>query len=123
VSITPSIELHEVADLELLLDGMVLISLGQLRRGLCPPLYQAGVRYQREPRGRESWQTAHATYQRKRGDCEDLAIYLAASKRLIGIQARAVIVDVRPGLKHCIVRLPDGTTEDPSKRLGMNGAG
>lgn len=123
MTITPSIELHEVADLELLLEGMVQISLGQLRRGLCPPLYQAGVRYEREPRGRESWQTALATFHRKRGDCEDLAIYLAASKRLVGLSAKAVIIDIRPGLKHCVVRLPDGSLEDPSKRLGMQGRG
>jgi hypothetical protein len=37
--------------------------------------------------------------------------------------ARAVILDIRPGLKHCVVRRADGTIEDPSKRLGMGGKG
>jgi Transglutaminase-like superfamily len=123
VKITPSIQLHEPGDLGIILEGLVLISLGQLRRGLCPPLYQSGARYVREPRGRESWQTAVETFRLKHGDCEDLSVYLAASKRLVGIHARCAIIDVRPGLKHCVVKLPDGSIEDPSKKLGMQGRG
>lgn len=121
--ITPSIHLHDVADLEELLDGMVRISVSQLRRGLCPPLYDAGVRYTREPRGREQWQTALETYRLREGDCEDLSIWRAAEHRLIGVEAKAVIIDIRPGLKHCVVKLPGGNFEDPSKRLGMLGRG
>ena len=122
--LTATIEdLEGAEELEKLLEGMVLLSLSQLQRGLCPPLYQAGVRYEREPRGRESWQSALKTYRLGRGDCEDLANYLAASRRLVGIDAKVKVLDIRPGLKHVVVQMPDGTIEDPSKRLGMKGAG
>ena len=92
MDIKPSIHLQEPEDLLPILEGLVQVSLGQLRRGLCPPLYQAGVRYVREAPGRENWQTAVQTFRLKSGDCEDLSIYLAASKRLVGIHARCVIV-------------------------------
>ena len=121
--LTASIDAEGIEELEALLEGLVLLNLSQLRRGLCPPLYHAGVRYQREPPGREDWFTAVKCFRKKHGDCEDLSAYLAASYRLVGIEARAVVRQVRPGLKHVTVRLPDGTIEDPSKRLGMSGAG
>ena len=37
--------------------------------------------------------------------------------------ARPKVIDVRAGLKHCVVLRADGSIEDPSKRLGMNGRG
>lgn len=115
---------EEITDL---LTGLVKLNLGQLRRGLCPPLNPStnqGIRYQREDPGRERWQTAVETWTRKRGDCEDLATWLAASLQLVGqTDAQAVIIDVRPGLKHCVVRLGDGSIVDPSKALGMGGKG
>lgn len=113
----------EIADL---LTGVVKLSLGQLRRGLCPALnlsLNQGIRYQREDPGRESWQSAVETWRLKTGDCEDLSIYLAASLQLVGIDAECAIIDIRPGLKHCVVRMPDGSIIDPSKKLGMRGAG
>lgn len=113
----------EITDL---LSGLVALNLGQLRRGLVPPIYSpqaAHVRYQRESPGREVWQSALEVFRSGRGDCEDLASWLAASYQLVGVDAHAVIIDIRPGLKHCVTRLPDGTIEDPSKKLGMNGRG
>lgn len=118
-----SIDADGIEELEYLLEGLVQLNLSQLRRGLAPPLYKSGVRYKREPRGREKWQTAKTTFKKKDGDCEDLAAYRAADLRLGGVQARAVVIDVAPGLKHCVVKLPDGRLEDPSKRLGMSGKG
>lgn len=114
---------EEITDL---LVGLVRLNLGQLRRGLAPPLnlsVNQGVRYKREPPSRERWQTAKETWQLKHGDCEDLSAWLAASKQLVGIEAEAVIIDIRPGLKHCVVRMPDGSIVDPSKHLGMGGRG
>lgn len=119
-----SIGARDSEEIEDLLTGLVRLSLGQLRRGLCPPLYQAGVRYKREPRGRENWQSALETFRLKTGDCEDLATYLAASYQLVGrTDAYAHVIEVRPGLKHVVVAFADGTIEDPSKKLGMSGKG
>jgi len=123
VALEASIDADGVEELEALLEGLVQLDVSQLRRGLCPPLYQANVRYQREPRGREKWQTARKTFALHTGDCEDLAAYRAADLRVVGIQAKAIIKDIRPGLKHALVRYPDGTIEDPSRRLGMGGKG
>ncbi len=121
--LTAAIEASGIEELESLLEGLVRLNLSQLRRGLCPPLYQANVRYRREPAGREDWQSALRTYRIGYGDCEDLASYLAASYRLVGVQARAKVKDIRPGLKHVVCELPDGTIEDPSAKLGMRGKG
>lgn len=118
-----AIKADGIEELEALLEGLVRLNLTQLRRGMVPPLYQSGVRYQREKRGREDWQTAAEAYARKHADCEDLAAWRAADLRLAGIRARAVVYQAGPGLKHVIVQYPDGTREDPSKRLGMQGRG
>lgn len=83
-----------------------------------PDLYEAGVRYQRErPRiggSSEDWQTVDRLYASKAGDCEDLACALAAE--IPG--ARAIPRRSSVGW-HIVVRLPDGTITDPSRRLGM----
>lgn len=52
-----------------MLTGYVLAGAGQIRKGLAPPLYSSGVRYQREPKGVENWQLPAETYQRRFGDC------------------------------------------------------
>ena len=118
-----AVRAHGIDELEALLEGLVRMDLVQLRRGMVPPLYQSGVRYRREPRKREDWQTAAETYARRYGDCEDLAAYRAADLRLAGIEARAIVYQAAPGLKHVVVEYPDGRREDPSKRLGMLGRG
>ena len=123
MALTASIDADGIEELEALLEGLVRLNLSQLRRGLCPPIYQSGVRYQREEPGRERWQTALECYRSKKADCEDLAAFLAASHRLVGIESKPVVRQVRPGLKHVVVQLPDGSIEDPSKRLGMGGKG
>ncbi len=43
-------------------------------------------------------------------------------RRYVG-GARPKVIDVRPGLKHCVVLRANGQIEDPSKRLGMGGRG
>jgi transglutaminase-like putative cysteine protease len=92
-----------------------------------PPLAQTTVRYVREPAGREKWQSARTTYLTGEGDCEDLAIYLAADARIAGVPAIVVIKPVRPGLRHALVaaKFPGNRVLllDPSRVRGMTGAG
>lgn len=93
----------------------------QLRSGRYPRLYKSGVRYQREPRGREDWQTVSRAYRAKVADCEDLAAWRAAELVVYGEDAgaRAIIRRIRPGLVHCLVHRSNGAFEDPSRMLGM----
>lgn len=123
--LTASINADGIDELEGILDGVVQQSMVQIRRGLVPlPLYQSGVRYQREPPGRENWQSAAVTYRLKTGDCEDLSVARVAELRVAGeTTAKVRVRDVRPGLRHVVVQRADGSIEDPSKRLGMNGRG
>jgi hypothetical protein len=107
-----------------------------------PRLYDSGVRYREEPPGQEDWLDVVSLYKDMFGDCEDLACALAAERRVYdGIHACATIrhkfiksEDLRRQgypkrsiprdgifLIHVLTELPDGTIEDPSKRLGMNG--
>ena len=123
MALRASIDADGIEECEALLEGLVRLDLAQLRRGLAPPIYQSGVRYEREPRGHEQWQTAVQANRTKRADCEDLSAWLAASYRLVGVDAACVVRDVAPGLKHVVVQLPDGSIEDPSARLGMRGKG
>lgn len=90
-----------------------------------PRLYASGVRYGREPRGiREDFATLPVVLSRGWGDCDDLAPALSAELVVRdGVDARPLVVQVRPGLWHCVVELPDGRRLDPSRRLGMGGDG
>jgi len=112
--------------LEALLEAVTGINATILSRGAevlgaeLPLLYDAGVRYQREPRGREEWQTVLGNLRRRRGDCEDLATHRAAELRVYeGEPARAVVRRTGPRTLHAVVERADGTIEDPSKVLGM----
>lgn len=86
-----------------------------------PSLYGSGVRYRREPRGREHWQTVPEVLRAGYGDCEDLAAYRAAELRVAGIPARADVIRTGPKTFHAVVMYPDGSIEDPSRKLGMKG--
>lgn len=124
MALSPKLDADGIEEIECLLEGLVRLDLSQLRRGLAPPVYaQRRVRYQREERGREEWQSAAHAMKTGGADCEDLAAWAAASYRLVGVPAVAIVKQVGPGLKHCLVRLPDGRIDDPSKRLGMKGKG
>lgn len=111
-------------ELEAVLSGLVRASVLQRRSGLCPPLANTHVRYRREPRGRERWQTAQETFERLEGDCEDLAVYLCSDFLVRGVPARVVVRAVRPGLKHALVAVKVPGKDvwrvvDPSKARGM----
>lgn len=112
--------------IEAVLEGVVRLNIALMRfadeRGVeLPPLYSSGVRYRREPRGREWWQSAPdvlAVATRRSGDCEDLAAYRAAELRYWdGELARVVILRTARGSFHAVVEREDGTLEDPSRVL------
>lgn len=88
-----------------------------------PLLYRSGVRYRAEPLGSERWRDVSAVLREGHGDCEDLACWRAAELgEREGIEARPVFRSRRRGgltVYHVVVVLPDGTIEDPSRRLGM----
>lgn len=112
-----------MSDLAPALAALTALNMEILRRNPLPHIYESGVVYEREARlpdgtSREQWLTAPVIYQRKRGDCEDLSCWLAASLRLKGIDAHARAKRSAVGY-HIIVEYPDGTIEDPSRKLGM----
>lgn len=104
------------------------------------PLYpfaaRTGLRWEPE-KGTEDWLSIPCIYQAKKDrkpvDCEDLACARVAELRLglgghplgkvraiADIRGRVVNGQVR---MHCFVKYPDGSIEDPSKKLGMPGIG
>lgn len=92
------------------------------------PLYQSRVRYVPED-GSEEFADLPTVYQRRAGDCEDLACIRAAELRLQGFPlAVALPLEVPRGndgvrLIHIVVVAnpldPVRSFEDPSSRLGM----
>jgi hypothetical protein len=93
-----------------------------------PLIYRSGVRYQAEPARQERWQDIPTTLRRQQGDCEDLACWRAAELNArFGVPARPQVIVTRVlsdgrRLYHVIVRMPDGSVEDPSFLLGMRGS-
>ena len=87
-----------------------------------PPLYRSGIIYCGEE-GTENWQPIPKMLVEGRADCEDLACYRAAELSVRGVDAHPFL---RRGLRgnkllyHVLVRLPNGSFEDPSQKLGMN---
>jgi hypothetical protein len=108
------------------LDALTAWNVAALRERPLPSLYNAGVRYQREPVCRtngvehicEEWLTAHEVAARGWGDCDDLGPWRAAELRLLGEPAQAVPRPSAAGW-HIVVRRADGSIDDPSARLGM----
>lgn len=101
------------------LEGFVRASMRQILSGRVPPFEAAPhVRWKREPRGRERWQTARETVQLGSGDCEDLAVFYVASARLRGKKARVVIRHSGIGKWHALA-LVGRRIVDPSRMRGM----
>jgi hypothetical protein len=110
-------------ELQAAIDATTHISRHQLQTGGIPPLYLSGVVYERETRaappvGVERFQSARDAYLLGHSDCDGLAPWRAAELQVAGESARAVVVPSSAGY-HVIVRRGDGSTEDPSARLGM----
>lgn len=104
--------------LRALLDCLINLDLAFLRLHPAPPLYKAGVRYDRT----SWWETIPALYARKFGDCKSLSAALIAQYRRSRIPAEPVFrfVTNTDGSTdyHILVQCPSGF-EDPSKVLGM----
>jgi hypothetical protein len=124
-----------------LLESLVKINVGWIAShpGEFRPLYSIGARWQNE-NNTERWlsipEVIRATHgpDRQPIDCEDLACYRAAELRaglgghpLGKVHAiadiRGRVVDGGRIIMHAFVRYPDGSVEDPSKKLGMPGQG
>jgi hypothetical protein len=121
--------------IEALLEGLIATNMEMLDGGAFPPLYEAGVQYQREPRGSEDWQTCERTMRRGVGDCEDLTGWRVAELRRAGERGARPFVRPARGIGagvggrrrrrrgrrkwHVLVERADGSFEDPSLILGM----
>lgn len=112
----------DAATFAALLEGFVRLNVWMIAsHSQLPPLYKAGVRYQRE-RGSEIWKPAPRVYSDRFGDCEDLAAWRAAELRRSGEEgARAIAIRLRSGSRvwHAVVQRANGDIEDPSVALGM----
>ena len=112
------VPLHGRADIESALAAHVDACVRDLRRFPQRQLYAAGVRYDRQD-PEERWQLPSETAARGAGDCEDLASWRCAERRLAGESCRVKVVRTGPTVLHAIVENSDGSIEDPSRRLGM----
>lgn len=113
-------------ELEAAVNGLAGVCQAQIEdpanRGKIKPLYASGVRYKREPPGREIWQPILETLRLRTGDCEDLCGARLGELWAMGeTGARARVVKITPQLRHVMVARADGRLEDPSKLLGMGG--
>lgn len=126
-----------------MLESLVKVNMGWIasHKEKFIPLYtfcaKTGLRYQPE-RGTEEWLAIPEIYKRaKTGepvDCEDWAAARAAELRL-GLGSSKLgkvkaLADIRGRVMpngqvrmHAFVRYPDGSVEDPSRKLGMPGGG
>lgn len=105
---------------EAALEGLAQLATEDHLAGNLPPLYESGIRYQRE-RGTENWLMPSEALMAGVSDCEDLAAYRVGELRAHGIDpgARIVVEQTGPRTMHAIVQRSDGTQEDPSAALGM----
>jgi len=114
------------AAIEALAEGLVRLNVVLLehadRRGVeLPELYESGIRYRREPAGREWWENAAdviGVVADRSGDCEDLAALRAAELRYYDGEDEARVRIIRTSRAfHAIVERADGSREDPSRIL------
>ncbi len=113
--------------IEAMAEGLVRLNVWYIETALAngielPALYDSGIRYQREPRGEEWWESAadvRSLASSRSGDCEDLAAYRAAELRVFDDDEGAYLMVIRNrrGNFHAIVCHGDGTLEDPSRIL------
>jgi len=96
-----------------------------------PRLYEAGVRYMREPYRYEQWIPIPGVLKQRGADCEDLAAWRVAELRVRGFNARpSWSHHQRKGpdghpftMYHIRVWIPGFGFEDPSRVLGMRRPG
>lgn len=121
-----------------MLEALCKVDEGHLADRPYPPLYESGVRYQREE-GTEHWLDIPSVLEAGWGDCEDLACWRVAELRRQGRHAgpyvrfrqidgvfhyHALVMHYRPERRkaaggRAVVRLVPDHIEDPSRKLGM----
>lgn len=106
------------------LEAVTKLNESLIASGQAPNFSQAiaaGVKWQPEPPGLESFDHAGIVSKRGWGDCDDLAPLAAASLRVSGQDpgARAVVYKSGPHRWHAIVQHGDGSYSDPSQTAGM----
>jgi hypothetical protein len=114
-------------DIDIALAATVVVNLHQMRTHALPPLYESGIRYQREqclsiavPESCERFLSARQVLSEGVGDCDDLSAYRVAELIHSGVDRKARAIVVKPGIGyHAIVARGDGSYEDPSHKLGM----
>jgi hypothetical protein len=94
-----------------------------------PGIYQSGVRYAaEEPACKtcpfpEEWLAIPYVLAAGKADCEDLACWRVAELLMQGVPARPGfsyrMLSPQLAMYHIFVVLPDGSIEDPSRKLGM----
>lgn len=119
---------HDQEDIQVMIDAATELSEHQIRKGYAPPIWSSRARYKREQHktlpGVERVQLPEETHAMGAGDCDDLAPWAAASMRIEGIPARALVIR-SPGIGyHVLVRFRDPRdgkvkTYDPSAERGM----
>lgn len=102
------------------LEGLVAQNLEQIRVAELagrpyPPLYASDVRYRREPKGRERWDSIEVVFANGEGDCEDLSCTRTAQLQCDGEPARAICVRTSRKTFHILVQRATGELEDPSR--------
>lgn len=107
------------------LEGVVQGNVIILGRVKLPELYQSHVAFRAEPTPGAVVPDILTLFQRGYGNCAPLACARAAQLRMQRIAATIKIYwrpEREPLPFHVEVRLPNGSVEDPSRRLGMVGA-
>lgn len=115
----------KIAVLGAMLEALVIADAEYLRENpTTPRLYASGVVYKREAPGRDKWQDLAQTIEVRSGDCEDLCAWRVGELRAAGeAAARCDLIEFEEGgvtFFHVVVVRGDGSTEDPSRLLGMH---
>lgn len=109
------------------LEAVTRLDESMLRSGELQPFdpRAPGVRWRPEPPGQgEHFDHGRLVAGRGWGDCDDLAPWLAATRRAQGDRgAHAFVRKSGPNRWHALVRRGDGRVEDPSLAAGMPGRG
>jgi hypothetical protein len=111
--------------LDAALEAVTKLNEQLIKSGAAPKFTDAqhSVSWKPEPPGAEHFDNAGIVAHRGHGDCDDLAPWLAAERRVTGVDpgAQAVVVPSGPQRWHAIVKRSNGTYEDPSEATGMRG--